>query len=365
LSIQQSERFQELDRSTQAIVKALTDQSHTKPEEFQNRTIAIAQLLDRRENEDREHLQRSHQAPIIPPQEGLLETEEVIRANVQRNILELLRFSVMEDRLENIMEAHSTTFEWIFQNSPPEDKWSSFPDWLVRGSGIYWVNGKEASGKSTLMKHIYNSSKTRAHLELWAQPLVLNTAAFFFWNFGTALEKSQSGLLRSLLYTVLVQQPGLLPVVLPHQWALLYSNASGQVLSEDTKIEQWSQGELHEAFKRLIAQDLVPLKLFLLVDGLDEYAGDQEDIVNLFNDICYSPNVKAVVSSRPLSPFIDAFSACPSLCLQHLNHGDIRLFVSDRLESDKLFQNLARSELLELPNLFMKLLLSRMDSSFG
>jgi hypothetical protein len=37
--------------------------------------------------------------------------------------------------------------------------------------------------------------------------------------------------------------------------------------------------------------DLVPLKLFLLVYGLDEYDGDQAEIVSLFSEISSKSNV--------------------------------------------------------------------------
>src|ERR1700753_3154553 len=107
----------------------------------------------------------------------------------------------MTDRYESIVEAHSSTFEWVFDSKP--SGWSSLPDWLSKGSGIYWIKGEPATGKSTMMKLIFNSPKTRDFLKPWAESQALTTAAFFFWNSGSAIERSQSGLLRSLLYTVL------------------------------------------------------------------------------------------------------------------------------------------------------------------
>jgi hypothetical protein len=133
-------------------------------------------------------------------------------------------------------------------------------------------------------------------------------------------------------------------VVLPRQWALLYSKYATPTLSKDVSIENWSNDELQKAFRRLIAQDLVPLKLFFLVDGLDEYDGDQAQLVSLFSEISATSNVKALISSRPLLIMDDAFPNCPTLNLQRLNRKDIILFVVDTLRSNQLFQDLPSSE---------------------
>jgi hypothetical protein len=334
-------------------VRALVDRPLTESEEFGDQAVAVNQLIDRNEqgdSRDRQHpVRRVRTLTSIATSVGPPETEEDIRIKVQRTLLDLLRFSVLTNRLESIVETHSNTFEWVFDKDPSDKKWSSFPHWLAQGSGIYWVNGKEASGKSTLMKHIYNSPKTREHLEKWASPVSPITAAFFFWNSGTDLERSQEGLLRSLLYTVLSQQQSLIPVVLSRPWALTYSIITNQLSIEDAEAEGvrnelQSRNFLLRSFRKLIAQDLVPLKLFLLVDGLDEYSGDHEEISELFKALCTSPNVKAVVSSRPLLVFSNAFGTYPNLCLEELNHGDIRLYVSDKLEDNVLFKELAQSE---------------------
>jgi hypothetical protein len=127
----------------------------------------------------------------------------------------------MTFRYERIVEAYPIIFEWVFRD-PTVDQlpWSSFSDWLKTGNGVYWINGKAGSGKSTLMKYIFDSRRTRKELATWAntpetdddRPLCFVT--FFFWNSGTPEQKSQMGLLRSLLYQVLRTCPNLVPVIL-------------------------------------------------------------------------------------------------------------------------------------------------------
>ncbi len=116
-------------------------------------------------------------------------------------ILKSLQFSTMNHRRMDISEAHQKTFSWIFDESPSQRRpWSNFIKWLREGSGLYWINGKAGSGKSTLLRYIYESSNTSQHLRAWAKGSDLGIAAFFFWNSGSEEQRSQTGLLRSLLY---------------------------------------------------------------------------------------------------------------------------------------------------------------------
>jgi hypothetical protein len=81
---------------------------------------------------------------------------------------------------------------------------------------LYWINGEAASGKSTLMKYIVAHPTTSRELDRWAVKMAdaprLRVASFSFWAGGTREQRSQSGLLRSILYELLLQEPRLVPV---------------------------------------------------------------------------------------------------------------------------------------------------------
>ncbi|KAK8090418.1 hypothetical protein PG997_005379 [Apiospora hydei] len=62
--------------------------------------------------------------------------------------------------------------------------WHNLVAWLRHGDGIYWINGKLGSGKSTLMKYVYEHSKTRDELKSWAKGHPLEISGFFFWDRG-------------------------------------------------------------------------------------------------------------------------------------------------------------------------------------
>jgi hypothetical protein len=76
---------------------------------------------------------------------------------IEDMLLETLRFQTMMDRFDEVEPAHQKTYEWIFKSpdaDPQDATWTDFPNWLAHDTGTYWINGKAASGKSTIMRFI-------------------------------------------------------------------------------------------------------------------------------------------------------------------------------------------------------------------
>jgi hypothetical protein len=136
------------------------------------------------------------------------------------------------------------------------------------------IQGKAASGKSTLMRFIYQNSLTRQNLNLWSGYSQLVVASFF-WNSGIPEQRSQLGLLRSLLFIALNTQRSLISQVFPEEW----ENKS-ELAANDLSIGAltWSLAQLKNAFSRLVKSASHQLKMCFFVDGLDEYEGDPEEI---------------------------------------------------------------------------------------
>ena len=139
-------------------------------------------------------------------------------------IIASLKFPGMNDRYEAVVEAHAQTFSWIFSVEESDDqRWDSFTTWLESGEDLYWINGKAASGKSTLMRYIFCHKATRNHLKTWADYRQLIIPKFYFWSLGLPIQKSQIGLFRSLLYQIFHADPDLVDEVLPQ---LVHDTAS-------------------------------------------------------------------------------------------------------------------------------------------
>jgi hypothetical protein len=241
-------------------------------------------------------------------------------------ILNCLYFRQITDRIEDVAQAHEETFGWVYQSSATaavHKLWDSLVDWLECGSGYYWINGKAGSGKSTLMKYICNNPATKRALSDWAGSDTLITASFFFWNLGSSLQKSQEGLLRSLLHDVLDRHQYLIPILFPGLCRAILAD-------REIDLSAPSFAELRKAFSNLVSHKSTT-KICFFIDGVDEYNGDHSQILDLFAELASSSRVKLVLSSRPINPCIAAFSRCPTLRLQDLTYDDIRRYVEINL----------------------------------
>jgi len=121
-----------------------------------------------------------------------------------RRLLAKLQFIEMDFRYEAIPPAYEKTFEWVFQ-PPLDSSWSDFTQWLRSDEPLYWISGKPAAGKSTLMKFILNDSRTREYLNEWASGKKLVISSFYFWKSGAPVQMSAEGFARTLLYQTLKQ----------------------------------------------------------------------------------------------------------------------------------------------------------------
>lgn len=274
------------------------------------------------------------------------------------HLLDHLGFHDQSDREHHIVQAHRETFRWIFTNQHREGfrdkRWSDFVSWLrTNDDRLYWMTGKAGSGKSTLMKFIVCHHLTLEHLKDWADPLPVITARFYFWNSGEEEQRSQEGLLRSLLHDALKQRPEEIPKVLARRWNR--SHLFG------TDLRPWTQTELVEAFRALVVQSEGRFKLCLFVDGLDEFDGDKEELIELFKHAISTPTVKACVSSRPWVVFEEAFFHRPSLMLEDLTYPDIVDYISARFSGNSGFDMLQRQE----PQFALTLIENIAKKSFG
>ncbi|KAJ4352443.1 uncharacterized protein N0V89_007791 [Didymosphaeria variabile] len=264
---------------------------------------------------------------------------DICKNRVQLHLLESLRFAEMTHRAETITLAHSQTFRWLFQDPKVSGgNWDSFRDWLTYKARVYWVSGKAASGKSTLLRFIWDHPSTWTCLKDWASSGQLVAGAFYFWNSGAAEQRSHSGLLRSLLYGVLEKKRDLIATVFPQDW-----NQNCELVSHDMQLAPvtWSQGRLQDAFRRLVGLATEHMRFCFFIDGLDEYDGHAGDIAELMYALSKeNTNVKFCVSSRPWPIFEAVFENAPGLRLQDLTKEDIRAYVNDKLGQHPQLQKL-------------------------
>ena len=195
--------------------------------------------------------------------------------------------------------------------------------WLESGHGTYWISGKAGSGKSTLMNLICQDPRTNAALKVWSGSSEVLLPKFFFWNAGTELQKSSRGLLRSIIYQIMEKTPELMPVL------------EGYMHTDQQRTQQlptWTERRLLATLQYLLRYGLQSSRLCIFVDGLDEFSGYQDDLLELIRDFRQYSNIKICLSSRPYRLFRDEFGSSAMLKLQELTELDIREYVSNKLQ---------------------------------
>ncbi|KAF3012317.1 hypothetical protein E8E14_002109 [Neopestalotiopsis sp. 37M] len=270
-------------------------------------------------------------------------TQEVYKKSIDL-LLKSLEYAGMQDREDRVADAHEVTFQWIFERS--SDKWVGFREWLESDNKLYWITGKAGSGKSTLMKYIshpypltyqqFPRCRSHEYLKRWAGNRNLIVASFYFSNSGLEIQTTYRGLLFTLLRQILEQCHDLLPLASPSRWENLCLFGLNP---------EWTDTELRSLLLQCI-ENLGRLNatVALFVDGLDEFGGDLNVLISMFEEIQKLPHQKLCVASRTLNEFRDAFAQNPSLMVEHLTHDDITNFVIARFKSDPMFAELKLRE---------------------
>jgi hypothetical protein len=177
------------------------------------------------------------------------------------------------------------------------------------------------------MKFIAEEPYTMKGLERWASPAKLCTATYYFWNQGYEIQKNQVGLFQSLLYQILKSAPGLIPLV----------------CTERPNYEEWDVEELKTIFKRVAAQTELEVRFCFFIDGLDEYNGPEEEVVEVLQFLSMSNNIKICASTRPRSVFERFFQASSrTFDIANFTKEDMKRHVRRELHGNENFQRLEK-----------------------
>lgn len=261
----------------------------------------------------------------------------------EQAFLASLTFPSRPVRHDSIPLAHRETFKWALKSvrpsSPLEGQENDrgqtrLASWLVHGDGIFWVSGKAGSGKSTLMKFIVDHAQTESMLQEWAHPKQAVLASHFFWTAGTSMQKSELGLLRTLLYDVFRICPDLIPETCAERW----TEAGTATSCFNT---EWTSHELMGILKRIARASSMQVRFCFFVDGLDEFEGNHDDLSATLQALAGSKNFKICLSSRPWNIFEDLFGhdTTRKLYIHELTQKDIQRFTTSRLEGHPLWNS--------------------------
>ncbi|KAL9604063.1 MAG: hypothetical protein Q9179_001986 [Wetmoreana sp. 5 TL-2023] len=314
--------FASLDGSLQHIVKCLADSQ-----------TSLATLTGREAEQTRSHTTRQ-----IRRLEQL-HVDDRLYDEVTKSLFYPDIFS-RQEQIDHVFDGIVNSYEWIFheprtrklsehdQNTGTDvvPLWDDFAIWLKSGQGMYWINGKAGSGKSTLMNYICQCSLRMEFLEEWCGDRLLLTPAYFFWSAGSTQQKSVNGLLRSLIYQMLTECRELV-----------------ECLEVVEPLHAWTERRLVSTLRSILQQSQIPVAICMFIDGLDEIDGPYDSIIRMIAALADQKNIKICLSSRPLLVFEEALQKAPGLKLQDLTYDSIRSYADAQL-SDLIQKRIRHNE---------------------
>jgi hypothetical protein len=242
-------------------------------------------------------------------------------------LLQSLKFENMSTREAQLTDANVITVDWVWGlPSGP----TSFSQWLSSKTGVFWIQGKPGSGKSTLMRYLKGHNKTKHHLAQ-ASPRGWTLIHFFFdFRARNGISNSCDGLIRAILYQVACELPEISVSIA----------GFGIVDPLQPQLQReicWTSTKLRNAL--LKALRTCATNILLLIDGVDELEGvgrDMIDMIELFQELDSLDNhdhrVKICIASRPDPLMVTAFSRSSGFKLQDHNYDGIRNYIDRRMK---------------------------------
>lgn len=177
----------------------------------------------------------------------------------------------MDSRRSNIKAKYSTTCQWLLTHSDYVD-WLD-PNQADKHHGFLWIRGNPGTGKSTIMSFTCKEMMKRKEM---------GVISFFFNARGGDLERSTSGMYRSLLFQVLSALPNLIDIFDEPEHKAYLDELCAAILSNQNF--EWHVGVLQYLLRSALIRLGQALTIF--VDALDECDVDQvEELVEYFEDL--------------------------------------------------------------------------------
>lgn len=229
-----------------------------------------------------------------------------------KNTLKALYFDGMRTRKAQIAQrASSPEFvAWIWR--------TKFADWLSSDESFFWVTGRPGSGKSTLMKHVADSRKTKQLLERKGEKWIV---VHFFFDFraGSSIANNLEGMLRSILYQVVQRFPDLARSI--------------DTTSHDDFLELDIVSCLDYVCEVATAASA---RICAFIDGLDEFEGPGVHLIEIIHGLEDRAGFKLCLASRPYQIFESSFTRYAYLSVQEFNDESISLYVQAQWKSARL-----------------------------
>ncbi|RSL80437.1 hypothetical protein CDV31_017123 [Fusarium ambrosium] len=331
----------------------------------------ITTELLRNDNRMQDHVSRAFDdVQVVVERNNQEESASRAQEDGYRRLLRSLKFPEMEARRNHVSHACPKTFRWILdsRDSSPDDEydddddddegshstgmdsdmslssdssysptWDSLAEWLQSSEPVYWISGKPASGKSTLMKFVLCHDQTKPLLRQWQDNVCI--LSHFFWKPGTELQQSIKGLLCSFLHQIFVEDKN---------QALSYLETRQELSWKDSSSD-WDPKELQALLLDYLRHSSAAFCLF--IDGLDEVwpKDGVHNLIMLLNTLLReTKHLKLCVSGRRENLLETHLKGYPQLRMHELIQKDIEDYANHILSQASVHASLDAEEIREI-----------------
>ncbi|KAH8884926.1 hypothetical protein GQ53DRAFT_660648, partial [Thozetella sp. PMI_491] len=255
---------------------------------------------------------------------------------LEKALVEKLYFTNIDERLTTLEAPQGTTCRW-FLEKPEYISWYGAHQ-QGRHGVFLWIKGHPGTGKSTLMKFLFEDAKLKAK----GDPSKI-TLSFFFIARGTLEQRSTAGLYRSILYQ-------LFQTTIDLQKSFDWLTIDG---AKAIQRNGWSEAALKQTLINAVSR-LKGRQLMIFVDALDECDQTQAaGMVSFFEELCalaceMQAQVHVCFSSRHY-PTISIREGVEVILEDETGHiQDIEQYIKSKLRLHESHQSdLLRFEILE------------------
>jgi hypothetical protein len=197
------------------------------------------------------------------------------------------------------------------------------------------LDQRETSSRQIyMMKIIENDYRLDNLLNVWTGKIPLSSGSYYFWAAGSRHQRSLVGLYRTLLFRILKAQNFPCRIAFP-EWQLRFAKIK-------PSLEMFVA-----AMRNLLGSQALTTNFFFIIDGPDEFERDsigKAELAELMLEMTKTRRVKILLSSRPETPFENAFGSCPRLRLETLTRPDILAYISAKLWANPLLRKMPPHE---------------------